>query len=279
VQAGPGSRRAKSLSPRPRLLEALEVVGEVLLGVEGRAVDAREHLAARVAAPVGARDAEQLERLDAVRGGGVRPAAEVGEGAVRVQGHGVDARVADQVLDQLDLVVLPLAREAVERRAGRDVLALERLGRLDVLAHPGLERLEVGVGDRDAVGELEVVVEAVLDRRPDRDLRPGIEVEHRGGQHVRRVVADEVERVLAVARGDDRDLVAVGQRPREVAKLPADLHGERRAGQPRPDGGRQLGARGAIRELLLRAVGKDHVHGGPDARRRRAARGGAGGRV
>jgi hypothetical protein len=30
---------------QPGLLEALEVLGQVLLGEEGRAVDAREHLA------------------------------------------------------------------------------------------------------------------------------------------------------------------------------------------------------------------------------------------
>ena len=107
---------------------------------------------------------------------------------------------------------------------------------------------------------------------------PGIEVEHRGGQHVRGVVADQVERVV-VAVGDDRDLVAVGERPREVAHLAADLDRERRARQPGADRGRQVGAARAVREFLLRAVGKDHVHGAPDARRRGAASGGPRGRA
>ena len=49
---------------RARLLEALEVLLEVLLREEGGAVDAGEHLAVGVAAPVGARDARELERLD-----------------------------------------------------------------------------------------------------------------------------------------------------------------------------------------------------------------------
>ena len=52
---------------------------EVLLGVEGGAVDPREHLAVGVAAPVRAGDRQQLERLDALGRRRVRAAAEVGE--------------------------------------------------------------------------------------------------------------------------------------------------------------------------------------------------------
>jgi len=103
-----------------------------------------------------------------------------------------------------------------------------------MLAHLRLEPLEVGVGDGHALRELEVVVEAVLDRRADRDLGAGIEVQHSGGQHVRGVVADQVQR-LVVALGDDRHLVAVRERPREVAHLAADLDRERRARQPGAD--------------------------------------------
>src|SRR5436190_13254874 len=62
------------------LLEAFEVLGELLLGEEGRAVDPRQLLAVGVAAPVGARDGLQLDGLDALRAGPVRTAAEVGEG-------------------------------------------------------------------------------------------------------------------------------------------------------------------------------------------------------
>ena len=159
---------------RAGLLEPLEVGLEVLGGVERGAVDAGEHLAARVAAPVRAGEREQLERLDPARGRRVRAAAQVGERAVGVERDGVDALVADEVLDQLDLVGLVLGAEALERLVDVDVLARELLLRLDVLAHLLLQRGQVVLGDRDAVGELEVVVEAVLDRRPDRDLRcPG----------------------------------------------------------------------------------------------------------
>jgi hypothetical protein len=152
---------------RPRLLEPLQVELEVLLGMECGPVDAGEHLAVGVPAPVSARDRQQLERLHALGRRRVRAAAEVGEAVVGVERDRRDALVADQVLDQLDLVVLALAHEAVDRVAGGNVLAHERLVGLDVLAHLGLDRLEVGIGDRDAGRELEVVVEALADRRPD----------------------------------------------------------------------------------------------------------------
>ena len=226
------------------LLEPLEVRVEVGLGVERRPVDAREHLALRVAAPVRARHGEQLERLDPPGVRGVRAAAQVGEGPVRVQRDGVDALVADQVLDQLHLVGLVLGPEARDRGAGADVLARERLARLDVLAHLGLERGQVVLGHAHAVRELEVVVEAVLDRRADRDARAGIEVEHRRREHVRGVVADQLER-LGRALGHDLDPLPVGERTREVADVAVDLDGERGAREAGADRGRQVGAGGA----------------------------------
>ena len=191
-----------------RLLEPLQVLLELLLRAERRPIHAREHLAVGVAAPVGARHARELERLDPLGAGAVRAAAQVGEGAVAVERDGLHALVSHQVLDQLDLVVLPLAAEALDRVGHRDVLALEVLVGLDVLAHLGLDALEVVLGDLHAVRELEVVVEAVLDRGADRDLHARVELHHRGGEHVRGVVADQPEAVL-VAAGDDLDLGAV----------------------------------------------------------------------
>ena len=278
---------------RAGLLELVQVLLEVVLGVEGGAVDAGEHLALGVAAPVGARHRQQLERLHALGRRRVRAAAEVGERAVGVEADGLDALVSDEVLDQLDLVVLALALEALERGRHRDVLARERLVGLDVLAHLGLERLEVVLGDGDAVGELEVVVEALADRRADRDLGAGIEVEHGGGQHVRGVVADELDRVPVVALGgDDLDALAVVERRREVADpalvvgaavVPVGAvgvehpDGERGARQPAADRGGQVGAGGAVFELALGAVGKGHAHRSADAsgiRTRSIVRGG-----
>jgi hypothetical protein len=245
---------------RPRQLELLEEGVELGLLEEGRPVDPREHLAVGVAAPVGAGDRLQLDRADALRAGRVRPAAQVGEGAVGVERDAVDAFVLDQVVDQLDLVVLSLAAEALKRLLDGDVLAREGLVGGDVLAHLGLDRLEVGVGDAHAVGELEVVVEAVLDRRPDRDLDARIEVHDRGGEDVRGVVADEVERVLSAAIGDDLQRLVGLQGQREVAQLAVLLDRQGGAREPGADRSGGVGAAGALGKLERRAVREGDLH-------------------
>ena len=129
------------------LLEPLEVLGELLLRRERGAVDAGEHLALGVAAPVGAGDRGELERLGATGPGRMRAAAEVEELAVAVEADGLDALIADQVLDQLDLVRLVLLQVELDRVAGGHLRALERLVGLDVLAHLGLDALEVALVD------------------------------------------------------------------------------------------------------------------------------------
>ena len=114
----PELRAEPAVVARLGLLEALEVLLEVLLLEERGAVDAREHRAVGVAAPVGAGDRLQLDRADPAGGRRVRAAAEVEERAVLVEADGVDALVADEVLDQLDLVVLALLAEVLDRLRG-----------------------------------------------------------------------------------------------------------------------------------------------------------------
>ena len=83
---------------------------------------------------------------------------------------------------------------------------------------------------------------------------------HRGGEHVRGVVADEVQGVLAAAIGDDLQRLVGVERPREVAQLPVLLDGQRGARQPRPDGGGGIGAARPFGELERRAIGKRDLH-------------------
>ena len=177
------------------------------------------------------------------------------DGLQRVRGIGI----LHQVLDQLDLVVLALAAEALDGVGHRQVLAHEVLVGLDVLAHLGLDRLEVLLGELHAVRELEVVVEAVLDRRPDRDLHAGVELHHRGGEHVRGVVADQPEAVL-VAAGHDLDARAVLERRLEVPELAVDADSERRPGQALADRAGGVGAGRALVELELSAVREQGLH-------------------
>ncbi len=97
-----------------RLLEPLEVRVEVGLRVEGRPVDPRQLRVLLVTAPVGAGETGELDRLDRRRALEMRPAAEVGEVALRVERDVALGRV-----DELDLVRLTLRVEPLRvlRRA------------------------------------------------------------------------------------------------------------------------------------------------------------------
>ena len=87
----------------------------------------------------------------------------------------------------------PSARKRSIASSVGDLGALEGLIGLDVSRHPLLDSLQVRLGGPEPIRELEVVVEAVLDRGADRDLGARPQVEHRGGQHVGAVVAKDLE--------------------------------------------------------------------------------------
>ena len=96
-----------------RLLELLEIGVELLLLRERRGVDARQHRLRRIAAPIGARDLHQLERVADLAGRGhVRAAAEVGPLALAVE---LDLLIGGNRVDQLDLERLALLLEKALR--------------------------------------------------------------------------------------------------------------------------------------------------------------------
>ena len=199
-------------------LEPVQVLLQRLVVLPRGAVDPLEHRALLVAAPVRAGDLRELERAELAGRRDVRAATQVD---VR------DAAVGAQVLVDADRAVAgDLAGVVVLRRARADVaddlllvrlvgeqlqalvevvlLAHERLVLGHDLAHPGLDALEVRVGEVLAVGQLEVVVEAVADRRADRVLGPGEQVEDGLGHQVRGGVAQDLAALVRVG-GDDRD--------------------------------------------------------------------------
>ena len=114
----------------------------------------------------------------------------------------------------------------------------------------------------DRLRELEVVVEAVLDRRADRDLHAGVEPAHRLGQEVRRRVAEHRERVgvVAVARREDLERRAVGERKPEVARLAVPPGEHRLLGELRADRAGGVERARPVGELERGAVGKRDVH-------------------
>src|SRR6185437_14715849 len=153
----------------------------------------------------------------------VRPTAEVGEVALRVERDRAVGRV-----DQLDLVLLALIGEVAARFFGRDLLTVPGPTFRELAVDLVLDAVQSLLADR--LRELEVVVEAVLDRRPDRDLRPRVQTANRLGEQVGRRMAQDVERVgiLRVARGHDLDLLAVLERQPQVLHAPVRAHAPRR---------------------------------------------------
>jgi hypothetical protein len=84
--------------------EAQQMRGEILLVGPGRAVDALQHLVAMIAAPVGAGQLHQLERLarKLARGRQVRPAAEIAPlVAWRVDGDGSPGGMMSSMISAL----------------------------------------------------------------------------------------------------------------------------------------------------------------------------------
>ena len=249
------------LSPEPavvtalRLLEPLEIGVEVGLREERRAVDPRQLRVVLVAAPVRAGEARQLDRLDRLRVLEVRAAAEVGEVTLRVERDVALGRV-----DELDLVVLALLGEELLRIVARDFAALPRAALLQLALDLRLDLLERVLADR--LRELEVVVEAVLDRRADRDLRPGIEAADGLGEQVRRRVAKDVERVriLRVARRQDLDRLPVLERQAQVLHLAVRADENGLLGQLRADRGGRVEPRRAVGKFELARVGKNDLH-------------------
>ena len=227
------------------LLELVQVGGQRLLGLPGRPVDALELLALLVAPPVGPGHPHQLEVAQPAGRGHVRPAAQVDEGVGVAVGADHRAGGVDLVgagpdgLD--DLLLEGLVGEDLQPLLEGVLVADEGLVLLDDGPHLGLDALQVVVAEVGPAGQLEVVVEAVLDHRPDGVLGAGPQPADGLGHDVGGGVPQHLAAGLGVG-GDDGHLRPVGQRRLEVDL--AAVHGgdDGRLGQAGPDGLGQLSA-------------------------------------
>ena len=149
------------------LLLPAQVLVQLLLLREGDAVDALQHLAVGIAAPVSAAALRQLEGvgLDAAGGVEVRAGAQVGKFALRIER---DDGVGGQVVDQLDLVRLALGLHVGDGLLAGLFRALQVQALLADLLHLGLDGVQMLL--REGEVGIEVVVEAVVDRRADGEL-------------------------------------------------------------------------------------------------------------
>ena len=120
--------------------------------------------------------------------------------------------------------------------------------------------IEVVVADR--LGELEVVVEAVVDRRADRDLHVRVQAQHGLGEQMGARVPEDVERVRVgrVAGREDLDGRAVRERQPQVLGRTVRADEDGLLGELRPDRAGGIEPAGAVRQLERGSVGEDDVH-------------------
>ena len=186
----------------------------------------------------------------------MRAAAQVDEIPLAVQRHILARRDRG---DDLGLVVLADALEEVHRLVARPHLAMHGDLAFRDLGHALLDRLQVLGGERALVRE--VVVEAVVDHRPDRHLGVGEELLHRVCEQVGRGVADDLE-AFGVLVGDDGELGVRLEAMREIDQLPVGAAGDRRLGETGADRGSDLGDGHRMIEAAHGTVGKRDVgHG------------------
>ncbi len=165
-------------------------------------------------------------------------------------------------VDKLHLEQLALVAEHALCLLARPHLLGERLVAGDDLAHALLDRREILRGER-LVAE-EIVVEAVLDHRPDGDLGAGPQGLHRLRQHVRSIMADQLQRPRVVA-ANEFDLCVALYLVGEIGERPVERHGDRALGERRRDRPGDVKASDAFGVFAPRTVRKgegDRLGGG-----------------
>ena len=150
----------------------------------------------------------------------MRTAAEVEPVALRID---LQVLIRRDRVDQLELVALALVGKHLLRPVARPDLLGEGLVAADDLAHLLLDDREV-VG-RERLVAREVVVEAVLDDRADRHLRARPKLLHGLGEHVRGIMADELQRARVLS-GNDLDAAGFLQRIGKVAQRAVERIGD-----------------------------------------------------
>ncbi len=237
--------------PPLRLLDAPQVLLQLLGRRPDGAVDALEHRPLLVAAPVRAGHLHELEGIaDLARRGHVRAAAEVEPFALAIDFQVL--ALGDRV-HELDLEMLALGAKHVFGLVAAPKLLGEGFVPRDDLAHLGFDGRKILGRERLVAGE--VVVKAVLDHRADGDLRAGEELLHRLGEHMRAIVADQLQRGGVVTRHDG-DLRPVRHGVGQIGERAVHLHRDGLLGQRLGDRLRHRRTRRAVGKLASGAVGK-----------------------
>src|SRR5690606_11018262 len=237
-------------------LDALDIRSQLLLVRPGSAVDALQLLVLRVAAPVGAGNPGQLERLEEAGIGHVRTAAHVHVLFMEVQAHGLLVR---HVVDQTQLVLLTTGLEQLDDLGARRHLLDDVVVLVDQLGHALLDGRHVFRSKGSIDGD--VVIEAFNDDRADHQLGSGIQLLNRMPNQVSTGVADDFQPLFVLRRDDLQGGIGIDHVT--GIDLPAVyLASKRGLGQARTNGLSDFQYGYRMIERTLTAVGKsDDGHG------------------
>ena len=106
-----------------------------------------------------------------------------------------------------------------------------------------------------------VIVEAVVDRRPESELGPGHDGHDGLGHDVCGGVAHDRQVVVAALAGNDLDGITIGEWTGKITDLACDLGGDRSLRKTRSDRGGGVMAGRALRQVEPAAVWQEYVHG------------------
>ncbi|MPM17886.1 hypothetical protein SDC9_64286 [bioreactor metagenome] len=219
-----------------------------------RAVDALEHLVLLAAAPVSARNVEELDVLDNPRGRHVRPRAEIDKVAFAVE---ADHGVLRQIADELYFVRFALFLHELDRFRARQFEALDLEVFLLDARHLGFDFNEVF--RRERARRVKVVIEPVFDRGANGELDFRIQPLNRLRQHVGSGMA-VCPAAVFVRKGVKLDRVVACDRAERVGMRAVNVAAQRGLGKARTDLCGDLDPRAAVLEFAFVPVRECNKH-------------------
>ena len=170
--------------PSLRLFVSVHMGIELFLGFEGPGIDTRHHDVARIAAPIGAGEAAELEGIprDGLGGIYVGPFAHIHEGAIAVKGQLREVVAPKERFRIFPLVGLAHLLEASHSGVVGEVFAVEALALLNDFPHAPFDFREIRIGQ--GLGQQKVVVKTVVDGRTEAQRRTWAQLQHGLGQDV-----------------------------------------------------------------------------------------------
>ncbi len=235
------------------LFQHREMRLELLAVAEGHAIDALQLLVVAVAAPVGTGHVHQLEGIGGHLPGMLKvwPAAQVLPVAMPIH---PDRLILGDGVHQFDLERLVPGRIEGDGVGAAPQFGADRIAGVDDLLHPGLDRAQIFRAER--FGPVEVVIPAVRDDRPDRDLHLRPQLLHGARHDMGEVMADQFQRLRLVLHRVDGDAGVAGDRPLEIMVRPVERGGDRLFREAGRDRGRHFAGGHAGCEIALVAIGK-----------------------